>query len=127
MTINEIIILICIGLAAGAFSGMFGIGGGLVMVPAMVFFLAMSQHEAQGTSLGVLVIPVAAVAAFNYYKEGELNIKYAIIIALSFIIGGYFGSKISLGMSQLFLKRTFGVLMLFMAIKLIFFSKADPA
>ena len=101
MTINEIIILACIGLAAGAFSGMFGIGGGLVMVPAMVFFLAMSQHEAQGTSLGVLVIPVAAIAAFNYYKQGELNVKYALLIGLTFVIGGYFGSKLSLGMGQL--------------------------
>lgn len=127
MTINEIVILICIGLAAGAFSGMFGIGGGLVMVPAMVFFLAMSQHSAQGTSLGVLVIPVAAMAAYNYYQRGELNVKYALIIALTFMIGGYFGSKISLGMSQLMLKRVFGVVMLIMALKLIFFSKANPA
>ena len=120
---NEIVILILIGLVAGAFSGMFGIGGGLVMVPAMVFFLAMSQHSAQGTSLGVLVIPVAAVAAYNYYKEGELNMKFALIIGLSFVIGGYFGSKFSLGMSEVILKRSFGVLMLAMAIKLIFFTK----
>jgi uncharacterized membrane protein YfcA len=127
MTINEILILVCIGLAAGAFSGMFGIGGGLVMVPAMVFFLAMSQHSAQGTSLGVLVIPVAAMAAYNYYQQGQLNVKYALIIALTFMIGGYFGSKISLGMSQLMLKRIFGVVMLIMALKLIFFSKANPA
>lgn len=126
MTVNEIFILIAIGLAAGAFSGMFGIGGGLIMVPAMVFFLAMSQHSAQGTSLGVLVIPVAAIAAFNYYKQGELNVKYALIIALSFMIGGYFGSKFSLGMSELVLKRVFGVLMLVMALRLIFFSKASP-
>lgn len=97
------------------------------MVPAMVFFLAMSQHSAQGTSLGVLVIPVAAVAAWNYYKEGELNIKYAIIIALSFVIGGYLGSKISLGLSEVLLKRVFGILMLAMAIKLIFFTKGTTA
>ena len=97
------------------------------MVPAMVFFLAMSQHSAQGTSLGVLVIPVAAVAAWNYYREGELNIKYAIIIALSFVIGGYLGSKISLGLSEVLLKRVFGILMLAMAIKLIFFTKGTTA
>ncbi|HAQ72327.1 sulfite exporter TauE/SafE family protein [Salibacteraceae bacterium] len=124
---NEIVILILIGLVAGAFSGMFGIGGGLVMVPAMVFFLAMSQHSAQGTSLGVLVIPVAAVAAYNYYKEGELNMKFALIIGLSFVIGGYFGSKFSLGMSEVILKRSFGVLMLAMAIKLIFFTKGSAS
>ena len=124
---NEIVILILIGLVAGAFSGMFGIGGGLVMVPAMVFFLAMSQHSAQGTSLGVLVIPVAAVAAYNYYKEGELNMKFALIIGLSFVIGGYFGSKFSLGISEVILKRSFGVLMLAMAIKLIFFTKGSAS
>ena len=105
MSINEIVILVCIGFAAGAFSGMFGIGGGLIMVPALVFFLAMSQHSAQGTSLGVLVIPVAAMAAFNYYREGQLNVKYAVVIALSFVIGGYFGSKLSLGLNELMLKR----------------------
>jgi uncharacterized protein len=126
MSINEIVILVCIGFAAGAFSGMFGIGGGLIMVPALVFFLAMSQHSAQGTSLGVLVIPVAAMAAFNYYREGQLNVKYAVVIALSFVIGGYFGSKLSLGLNELMLKRIFGVLMLVMAIRLIFFSKASP-
>ena len=125
MSVNEILILVTIGLAAGVFSGMFGIGGGLIMVPAMVFCLGMSQHSAQGTSLGVLVVPVAAVAAFNYYRQGELEIKYAAIIALSFILGGYFGSKISLGLSELMLKRIFGLLMLAMAIRLIFFSKAS--
>ena len=123
---NEIVVLILIGIVAGMFSGMFGIGGGLIMVPAMVFFLAMSQHSAQGTSLGVLVVPVAAVAAYNYYKAGELNVKYALIIALSFVIGGYLGSKISLGMSEVMLKRVFGVLMMAMAIKLIFFTKGNP-
>lgn len=125
MTFTEILLLACIGLAAGAFSGMFGIGGGLIMVPAMVFLLGMSQHNAQGTSLGVLVIPVAAVAAYNYYKEGKLDIKYALIIALSFVIGGYFGSKLSLGLSEVMLKRIFGVLMLLMAIRLIFFTKGS--
>lgn len=127
MTITELLILACIGLAAGMFSGLFGIGGGLVMVPAMVFFLGMSQHSAQGTSLGVLVIPVAAVAAFNYYKEGHIDVRFALVIALSFMIGGYFGSKLSLGISKLLLKRVFGVLMLLMALKLIFFTKGSPA
>lgn len=115
--------MILIGLFAGMFSGMFGIGGGLIMVPALVFFMAMTQHEAQGTSLGVLVVPVAAVAAFNYYKAGALNIKFALIIAATFMIGGYFGSKVSLGIGEVMLKRIFGVLMLIMALRLIFFTK----
>lgn len=125
MRMNEIIVLVFIGLAAGLFSGMFGIGGGLIMVPALVFFLGLTQHSAQGTSLGVLVIPVAIVAAFNYYRAGQLNVKFALIIALSFMVGGYFGSKFSIGMNEVMLKRLFGVLMLLMAVKLIFFSKAN--
>lgn len=127
MKMNELLILAGIGIAAGMFSGMFGIGGGMVMVPAMVFILGMSQHAAQGTSLGVLVIPVAAVAAFNYYKAGQLDPKYALIMAVTFMLGGYLGAKISLGISELVLKRIFGVLMLVMAIKLIFFTKGNPA
>jgi len=123
MSINEITILIIIGVAAGMFSGMFGIGGGLVMVPAMVFFMGMSHHAAQGTSLGVLVLPVAAVAAYNYYRQGQLNPKFALFMAIGFLVGGYFGSKISLGISEAMLKRLFGILMLVMAIKLIFFTK----
>lgn len=126
MSINEVIVLICIGLAAGVFSGMFGIGGGLIMVPAMVFFMGMSHHAAQGTSLGVLVLPVAAVAAYNYYQQGALNPRFALIMAMSFMVGGYFGSKISLGIDEVLLKRLFGVLMLVMALRLIFFTKGTP-
>lgn len=127
MSINELIILASIGLAAGVFSGMFGIGGGMVMVPALVFFIGVSQYTAQGTSLAVLVIPVAAVAAFNYYKAGHVEPKWALIMAVGFVIGGFLGSKISLGMSEVMMKRLFGVLMLGMAIKLIFFTKSTPA
>lgn len=126
MSINELIILASIGLAAGVFSGMFGIGGGMVMVPALVFFIGVNQYTAQGTSLAVLVIPVAAVAAFNYYKAGHVEPKWALIMAVGFVIGGFLGSKISLGMSEVVMKRLFGILMLGMAIKLIFFTKSTP-
>ena len=127
MSINELIILASIGLAAGVFSGMFGIGGGMVMVPALVFFIGVNQYTAQGTSLAVLVIPVAAVAAFNYYKAGHVEPKWALIMAVGFVVGGFLGSKISLGMSEVVMKRLFGILMLGMAIKLIFFTKSTPA
>lgn len=127
MTINEVLILASIGLAAGVFSGMFGIGGGMVMVPALVFFMGVSQYSAQGNSLAVLVIPVAAVAAFNYYKAGHIEPKWALIIAIGFMVGGYFGSKISLGLSEAVLRRVFGIAMLAMAIKLIFFTKSAAA
>lgn len=123
MKMQEILILIAIGLAAGILSGMFGIGGGVIMVPALVFFMAMSQQNAQGTSIGLMLLPIGALAAYNYHQEGNLNIKYGLIIAAAFVIGGYFGSKFSLGMSEAVLKKSFGVLMLGIALKMIFFSK----
>lgn len=126
MTWSDFAVLASIGLAAGAFSGMFGIGGGVVMVPALIYFMGVTQQTAQGTSLGVLVVPVAIVAAYNYYKSGNLEPKWAGIIAIGFMVGGYFGSKISLGLSDLMLKRIFGVLLLFLAIRMIFFTKGNP-
>jgi uncharacterized membrane protein YfcA len=119
----EILILIAIGLAAGILSGLFGVGGGIIIVPALVFFVGMTQHQAQGTSLGLMLLPIGILAAYNYYNTGNLDIKAGLIIALAFVVGGYFGSKISLSLDQLMLKRIFGVLMLLVAIRLIFFSK----
>ena len=119
----EILILILTGLAAGMLSGMFGIGGGIVIVPALVFFLGMTQHQAQGTSLGVLVMPIVALGAYNYYKTGNLDMRAALIIAAAFLIGGYFGSKISLSIDQGILKKIFGVLLIVVAVKMIFYDK----
>lgn len=119
----EILILILTGLAAGILSGMFGIGGGIVIVPALVFFLGMTQHQAQGTSLGVLTLPIVALGAYNYYKTGNLDIKAALVIASAFLIGGYFGSKISLSIDHVLLKRIFGVVMIVVAVKMIFVDK----
>lgn len=120
---QTVVILVLIGLSAGILSGMFGIGGGVIMVPAMVFLLGMSQHSAQGTSIGLMLLPIGILAAYNYYKEGNLNIQYGLVIAVAFVIGGYFGSKISLDMSEVALKKAFGILMLIIAIKMVFFDK----
>lgn len=94
------------------------------MVPLMVFLLSFTQHQAQGTSLAVLSFPVAFVAAYNYYKSGEnvVDWKFAIIIAVSFIVGGYLGSKLAITINQATLKKLFSLLLLVAAIKL-FFSK----
>lgn len=119
----EILILIITGLVAGMLSGMFGIGGGIIIVPALVFFIGMTQHQAQGTSLGVLMLPIVALGAYNYYKTGNLDVRASLIIASTFLIGGYFGSKISLSIDHVMLKRIFGVLMIFVAVKMIFFDK----
>jgi uncharacterized protein len=123
MTLETALVLILIGLAAGTLGGMMGVGGAIIMIPAMVYFLGMSQHSAQGTSLAVMLPPVGFLAVYNYYKSGEINIKYAIVIGLAFVIGGYFGSKLSLKVPSDMLRKIFGVFMLLMAIQLIFGKK----
>lgn len=119
MTVQTITMLILIGLLAGILSGLVGVGGGIIMVPLLVLFFSLSQHEAQGTSLAVLSIPVTALAAFNYYKEGQLNIKFALIIAVFFIVGSFFGSKLAIGIDQKVLKKIFAVVLIIIAGKML--------
>jgi hypothetical protein len=124
MATQTLFILLLIGLAGGILSGMVGIGGGIIVVPALVYFLGFSQATAQGTSLGMMLPPIGILAAYNYYKAGSLDIKYALILGFAFIIGGFIGSKVSLGfISEANLKKLFGSFMLIAAIKMIFFSK----
>ena len=118
MTVTTLVLLLCIGLFAGLMSGMIGIGGGIVMVP-MLLLLGMSQHQSQGISLAVLAVPVTALAAFNYYKEGYVDIKYAAVIAIFFVIGGYIGSKFALQIDERILKKVFGFILLIVAGKMI--------
>jgi len=120
MTIQTIILLVLIGLFAGAMSGFIGIGGGVVMVPALVYLMGLSQHEAQGTSLILMLPPIGILAVMNYYKAGQLNISYGVIIALAFVIGGYYGSKLALKLSPAIVKLVFGFLMLYIAGKMIY-------
>lgn len=119
MTFNTIIILILIGIAAGILSGFVGIGGGVVIVPALIYFFGMTQMQAQGTSLFLMLPPIGILAVMNYYKTGNVNIWYGIIIASAFIVGGYFGSKISLRISPYLVKVIFGTFMLYVAFKMI--------
>ncbi len=120
MNLTTILILIAIGLAAGAFGGLFGVGGAIVMIPAMLYFLKMDQHLAQGTSLAVMLPPIGLFAAWNYYKAGQVNIWYALIIAAAFMIGGFLGSKIALELPENTMRKVFGVFLLLTALKLIF-------
>ena len=119
MTTQTILILILIGLLAGMLSGFVGVGGGIIIVPALIYFLGFTQHQAQGTSLFILVLPVGILAVMNYYKEGGINWNYGIIIAVAFVIGGYFGSKLSLKISPAVVKFAFGILMAIVSYKLI--------
>ncbi|UOB18232.1 sulfite exporter TauE/SafE family protein [Abyssalbus ytuae] len=123
MNAYVIISLLVIGILAGVLSGVLGVGGGIIMVPMLMLVLSFSQHSAQGTSLAVMLPPVTILAVLNYYKAGYLNWKYAILIAIGFIVGGYFGSKLAIKIDQKTLRKIFGVLMLIIALRMIFSKK----
>lgn len=119
MSTSVILLLIAIGLATGIVAGLLGIGGAIIMIPALVFLLGMSQHMAQGTSLAVMLPPIGLIAAFNYYKAGQVNFRFALIIAAAFIVGSYFGSKLAISLPEPVVKKIFGVLLLFVAVKML--------
>lgn len=120
MQISTVLALVLIGLAAGVLSGFVGIGGGLLIVPCLVYFLGLTQHEAQGTSLVMMLPPIGILACYNYYQSGNLNWKYGLVLASVFVVGAFFGSKFSLKLSPTTVKRVFGVILLFASIKMIF-------
>ena len=120
MTIQTIIILAATGLMAGILSGFVGVGGGIIIVPSLVFLLGMSQHSAQGTSLFVLCLPVVFLALFNYWKEGQVNWKFGLIIAVTFFVGGFVGSKLSLKLSPSLVQFIFGLIMAYVSFRLLF-------
>ncbi|UKN01871.1 sulfite exporter TauE/SafE family protein [Paracrocinitomix mangrovi] len=120
MTLQTILMLSFIGLVAGAMSGFVGIGGGVIIVPALIYIMGMSQHEAQGTSLLLMLPPIGILAVMNYAKAGELNWKFGAIIAVTFVVGGYFGSKLSLKLSPALVKMIFGILMLYISVRMIY-------
>lgn len=114
------IILVVIGILSGLLAGAFGIGGAIIVIPALVFILGLSQHAAQGTSLAFMLPPVGILATWNYWKEGHVNWKIALVLSLTFVIGAYVGSLFSVNVSDKILRRLFGVLLIFIAIKMIF-------
>ena len=120
MSFYAFIMLIIIGFIAGVISGFIGVGGGILMIPLLIFFLGFSQFEAQGTALAAMLPPIGILAAMNYFKSGYVNWQYAVVIALTFVIGGYFGSKISLSLDVNTVRKIFGVVMFLAAIKLLF-------
>ncbi|MCW3119967.1 MAG: permease [Chitinophagaceae bacterium] len=118
MSIETILMLILIGLFAGVLSGMVGIGGGVIVVPALVFFLGFSQHQAQGTSLGLLLLPVGFLAVMNYYNKGFIDIKVVAIMSIAFILGGWLGSKLSLSLPGETVKKIFAIVLFYTGIKM---------
>lgn len=119
MDINTIATLLLIGAAAGCLSGFIGIGGGLLIVPALMYFMGMSQMVAQGTSLALMLPPIGALAVMNYWKAGELDLRAAGIMVVAFVVGGYFGSRIALSLNPMKVRLAFGLLMMYAAIRMI--------
>lgn len=124
MPVSELILIIGIGLLAGVLSGLVGIGGGIVLVPALVYFLKYSQHQAQGTSLGVLMLPVVFLGFYQYYKYAQaqgtpIDLKVVGLLAIGFILGGLLGGKIATRIDGELMKKIFAVLMLYSAVKLL--------
>lgn len=112
--------LLLLGIFSGTISGLLGIGGATIIIPALIYFFKMTQHQAQGTSLAVLLPPIGLLAFLEYYKNGHVDIKVAALIALGFIVGGFLGAYAAQYMSGYMLKRIFGVFLLAIALDMIF-------
>ena len=119
LSINSIIIILIIGIIAGVFSGFIGIGGGLIVVPCLVFFLGFTQHKAQGTSLAMMLPPIGVMAVYNYYKQDAVDFKVAMILCASFIIGSFFGSKLALSLTPDQIKKAFGAIIIVLGFKML--------
>jgi uncharacterized membrane protein YfcA len=115
--------LLAIGLVAGVFAGMFGVGGGLVIVPALLLIVKMKEFEALGTSLAALVPPVGLLGAMEYYRNGHINIRYAMLLAAGLFVGAYFGAKLIVGLPPLFVRRVYAGFLLVIAVRMIIFGK----
>lgn len=111
---------VVLGLVAGFFAGLFGIGGGLILVPAMTFFFGMTQHQAQGTTLAVLIPPTGVLAAWSYYQSGHVNLPMAGFICLGFLFGGLLGANFAQNFSDPALKKMFGFFLLLVSVQMIF-------
>ena len=123
MTTQTILILVIIGIAAGILGGLVGVGGGIIIVPSLVYFLSFSQKSAQGTSLGLLLLPVGILGVMVYYKQGQVDLKVVAILAIGFLAGSYFGSKIALSLPQETVKKIFAIMLLLIGFKMLFLDK----
>lgn len=123
MNLQLMLVLVLIGIAAGMLSGLVGVGGGIIIVPALVYFLAFSQKDAQGTSLGILLLPIGILGVLQYAKAGFIDWRTVWLVAIGFFAGSYFGSKIAINLSQETVKKIFAVLMIIISIKMLFFDK----
>ena len=116
-------IILSIGLTAGVLSGMFGIGGGVIIVPALMLLAGFSIKMASGTSLTAMLLPVGLLGALEYYRQGNINVNAAIFLIIGLFIGAFFGAKITIAIPELMVKRAFGVLLLVLAVRYLTYSK----
>ena len=119
MTVQLVLLLVLVGFFAGVLSGLVGVGGGIIIVPCLVIFLGFSQQAAQGTSLGLLLLPVGIFAVINYYNKGYIDIKVVLIMSIAFIAGGWLGSKLALQLSQEALRKIFAVVLIYTAFRML--------
>ncbi len=117
---TDILLYLLLGLVAGTLSGLIGIGGGVIIVPALIFLFGLSQHQAQGTTLALLVPPIGLLAAWTYYTQGYVDLKIAAFVCLGFFLGGLLGAKIATGLSNVVLQKIFGGALLLIALKMLF-------
>ncbi|MCX6205811.1 MAG: sulfite exporter TauE/SafE family protein [Bacteroidetes bacterium] len=122
MTTATILLLLLVGLIAGILSGLVGVGGGIIMVPALVLFLGFTQKHAQGTSLGIMLLPVGILAVMQYYKQGYINFNTVFIMSAAFVVGGFLGSKLALNLSDDKMKKVFAIVLLLVSLKMLFFD-----
>jgi len=125
MDLTTWMLLLAIGLIAGLASGFVGIGGGMIIVPALVFGLGLSQHMAQGTSLAMMIPPIGILAVMSYYKAGAVQVQYAAILAVTFVLGAWLGSKWALKLNPTLVRFIFGVFMALAAGRLIIKSWSE--
>jgi uncharacterized protein len=123
MSVQVIIVLCLVGLAAGILGGLVGVGGGIIIVPSLIYFLGFSQKEAQGTSLGILLLPVGILGVLQFYKAGYVDMRTVWLVSFGFLVGSYFGSKIALSFPQETMKKIFAILMILIALKMLFLDK----
>ena len=119
-----IVIIIITGIVSGILSGMVGIGGGIIIVPALIYFMNFSQFEAQGTSLALLLLPVGILSVIQYHKQGYIDYKIVILLAVGFVVGNYLGAKFALSLPQTTVKKIFAIFLLVLALKMLFLDKS---
>lgn len=113
------VLVALLGLTAGVVSGLFGVGGAIVIIPGLVLITKMPQHTAHGTSLAALLLPVGLLGTLEYYKRGQVNIAFAAVVACGLLVGAYFGARVAGSMSDVMLRKAFGVFLLIVSMKLL--------